>query len=100
MVAVAIGAINRSTASAVRAASLCASRTLRVRTGTLADNVGSDTSSHFGSTETANIGTQSPLNLPSKKYAEFLPNHFLVLGINFLSHANRSIHGHERFNGW
>ena len=40
MVAVAIGAINRNTASAVRAASLCALQTHRVRTGTLADNVG------------------------------------------------------------
>ena len=42
MVAVAIGAINRSTASAVRAASLCALQTHRVRTGTLADNVESN----------------------------------------------------------
>ncbi|SVB23209.1 uncharacterized protein METZ01_LOCUS176063 [marine metagenome] len=42
VVAVAIGAINRSTASAVRAASLCDPRTHRVRTGTLADSVGSN----------------------------------------------------------
>ena len=42
VVAVVIGAINRSTASAVRAASLCAPQTHRVRTGTLADSVGSN----------------------------------------------------------
>jgi hypothetical protein len=42
VVAVAIGAIDRSTASAVHAASLSAPQTHLVRTGTLADNVGSN----------------------------------------------------------